>query len=84
MKDKETDVIKSDKVKMESLKNMRIGAMMTWQCKHDIWTAGAVRSNSLDDKSKCDCLMKTDFTVVWKKAATEYSSNSATEKAQLK
>ena len=84
IKDKETDVIKSDKVEMKSSKNMRIRAIITWQHKYNIQTAGAVRSSLPDNKLKHSHLIKTNFTVVQKKAATEYSSNSATKKAQLK
>ena len=84
VKDKEINVIKFNKIKMKSLKNMRIRAIMTWQHKHDIWTASAIKSSSPDDKLKHDYLIKTNFTVVQKKAATEYLSNSATKKTQLK
>ena len=58
--------------------------MIIWWCKHDIQTAGAVRSSSSDDKLKCDYLIKTDSTVVQKKVIMKYSSNSATKKTQLK
>ena len=71
-------------MKMKSLKNMRIGAMMTWWCKYDIQTAGAVRSSLSDDKSKHSYLIKINFTIVQKKAVIKYLSNSATEKAQIK
>ena len=64
VKDKETDVIKSNKIKIKSLKNMRIKAMITWWHKHDIQTAGTVRSSSSDNKLKHSHLIKTDFTVV--------------------
>ena len=56
--------MKSDKIKIESLKNMRIEAMMTWWYKYNIWTAGAIESSLSDNKLKCSCLMKTDFTIV--------------------
>ena len=84
VKDEETDVIKSDKIKIESLKNMRIGAIITWWCKHDIQTAGAFRSSSSDDKLKHSHLIKTDFIVVQKKVIMKYLSNSATKKTQHK
>ena len=84
VKDEETNIMKSDKIKMKSLKNIKIGAMMTWWYKYDIQTAGAVRSSSSDNKSKHSYLMKINFTVVQKKAVIKYLSNSATEKAQLK
>ena len=36
VKDKKINVIKPDKIKMKSSKNMRIEVIMTWQHKHNI------------------------------------------------
>ena len=57
--------------------------MITW-CKYNIQTASAVRSSLSDDKLKCSHLIKTNFTVVQKKAVIKYLSNSAIKKTQLK